>query len=436
MDINVWKTKNSKKRNYAHFDKKVCLRDIWSYINDPRNIKTHGFYPFIHYQLIYKKFNKSNGISPKTRELCYSAHIDRYIFQYYGYKLNQLYNERVVNDGINDLVIAYRDNLKKSNIHFAKKAIDFIRDSKSCFIIVGDFTNFFDNLDHKYLKKMLKELIGRLPEDYYAVFKNITRYSTWDMEHILELNGLPNNKKGIQALNQKDLALTLSQFKKYKSKYQKPNTKGYGIPQGSAISAVLSNIYMLYFDNMINDYVKKQNGLYMRYSDDFIIILPKNNESLFVEQYDFLIKTINSVDRLNLQPDKTQVFQYDNNQILSCNEIVSQGVINGKDILDYLGFSFDGNVVSIRDKTASKYYYRMYRKLKTIEKSKGITKKGNKISNKNLYDKYSIRGAFKEKGNFITYIKRAEEVFGKNELVNRVANNHMKQIRKRLDSIT
>lgn len=174
----------------------------------------------------------------------------------------------------------------------------------------------------------------------------------------------------------------------------------------------------------------------MRYSDDFIIILPENNKSLFVEQYGFLVKTINSVDRLNLQPDKTQVFQYDNNQILSCNEIVSPGVINGKDILDYLGFSFDGNVVSIRDKTSSKYYYRMYRKLKTIEKSKGITKKGNKISNKNLYDKYSIRGAFKEKGNFITYIKRAEEIFGKNESVNRVANNHMKQIRKRLDSIT
>lgn len=436
MDIRVWKQKNSMKRNYAHFDKKVSLKDIWGYISDPQNIKEHGFYPFIHYQMINKKFNKNKGTSMKTRELCYSAHIDRYIFQYYGYKLNQLYNERVVNDGINDSVIAYRDNLKKNNIHFAKKAIDFIRDTKSSFIIVGDFTDFFDSLDHKYLKKMLKELMGRLPEDYYAVFKNITRYSTWDMEYILELNRLSNDKKGIRELNQKDLALTLSQFKKYKGKYQKPNTKGYGIPQGSAISAVLSNIYMLYFDNIINDYVKRHKGLYMRYSDDFIIILPEKNENLFIEQYDYLIKTIKDVDGLKLQLDKTQIFQFDNNQIRSCNEIVCQGIINGKNILNYLGFSFDGNIVSIRDKTSSKYYYKMYRKLKTIEKSKGVTKYNNQISNKNLYDKYSIRGAFKGKGNFITYVKRAEAVFGENESVNRVSNNHMKKIRRRLNNIT
>lgn len=436
MDINIWKAKNSKKRNYAHFDKKVSLRDVWSYISDPENIKTHGFYPFIHYQLINKKFNRNKGISIKTRELCYSAHIDRYIFQYYGYKLNQLYNERVVNDGINDSIIAYRDNLKKNNIHFAKQAIDFIRDTKRCFIIVGDFTDYFDSLDHKYLKKMLKRLIGELPEDYYTVFKNITRYSTWDMEHILKLNNLPNNKKGIRELNQQDLALTLDQFKKYKDKYQKPNTKGYGIPQGSAISAVLSNIYMLCFDNVINNYVKKYKGLYMRYSDDFIIIFPNEKESLFIEQYEYLIKTIKSINGLNLQPKKTQIFQFDNNQILNCNKIVFQGAINGKNIVNYLGFSFDGNTVTIRDKTSSKYYYRMYRKLKNIERSNGITKYGNKISNKNLYNKYSIRGAYKEKGNFITYVKKAEAIFGKNEAVNRVANKHMQKIRRRLNNIT
>ena len=31
--------------------------------------------------------------------------------------------------------------------------------------------------------------------------------------------------------------------------------------------------------------------------------------------------------------------------------------------LDYLGFSFDGRKVRIRDKTITKYYYRMYRKV-------------------------------------------------------------------------
>lgn len=32
-------------------------------------------------------------IKEKSRHLCYSAHIDRYIYSYYGYLLNQKYNK-------------------------------------------------------------------------------------------------------------------------------------------------------------------------------------------------------------------------------------------------------------------------------------------------------------------------------------------------------
>ncbi len=34
-----------------------------------------------------------------------------------------------------------------------KKAIDFIKQTEECFILIGDFTSFFDSLDHGYLKK-------------------------------------------------------------------------------------------------------------------------------------------------------------------------------------------------------------------------------------------------------------------------------------------
>ena len=153
MDLEDWKITHGRRRNYAHFDSKVSLNEVWGYINNPKNVAKHGFYPFIHYTLKFEKYSRNKGKVIKERELCYSAHIDRLIFQLYGYYLNQIYNSKVDKEGISNAAIAYRDNLGKNNIHFAKQAIDFIRQNECCYIIVGDFTKFFDSLDHKYLKK-------------------------------------------------------------------------------------------------------------------------------------------------------------------------------------------------------------------------------------------------------------------------------------------
>lgn len=437
MDLEEWKIKHNGRRSYAHFDSKVSLDEVWKYISNPQNVSKHGFYPFIHYTLKFEKYNKSEGKALKEREICYSAHIDRLIFQVYGFYLNQIYNAKADKEGISDVAIAYRDNLGKNNIHFAKQAIDFIRKTECSYIIVGDFTKFFDRLDHKYLKKMLKLLLNsdELPLDYYAVYKNITKYSMWDMESILMLNGLPNSVDGIKKLNGLTRVLPLEKFRIYKNQYVKRHGEDFGIPQGSAISAILSNIYMLDFDKNLKDYVLDNKGLYMRYSDDFIIVLPKRNDKEFKKQYEYISGIINSTPRLELQQGKTKVFEYNDRTLISCNELVLSGVNNGINLLNYLGFTFDGKVVTIRDKTVTKYHYRMYRKLKTIVKNKGYSPKGKRISCKNLYEKYSIKGSNTGKGNFITYVQRAETIFGKNEAINRGTKNHMQKIRRKLNLI-
>jgi type II restriction/modification system DNA methylase subunit YeeA len=61
---------------------------------------------------------------------------------------------------------------------------------------------------------------------------------------------------------------------------------------------------MLEFDKELKDYVFGQNGLYMRYSDDFIIVLPQEGEDIFKGQFTHIKHFIDSIPNLDLQPDK------------------------------------------------------------------------------------------------------------------------------------
>lgn len=446
MDLYEWKTKNVNARKYAHFDEKVSLDKVWDYISDPTNIVKHGFYPFIHYEKKFNKFTRKDGrgyIKEKSRHLCYSAHIDRYIYSYYGYLLNQKYNKYLEERNMNLVAVAYRDNLHKNNIHFAKRAFDCIRETKESFVIIGDFSYFFDSLDHGYLKKRMCDVlkVDMLSSDFYAVFKNITKYSIWELTELLKLNNLTDTEEDIQILNSKRKVLSEKDFKKHKKEFIIRHKENYGIPQGSAISAVLANVYMIVVDEQMYNLANKYKGLYMRYSDDFIIILPGILEDDFREILNSIIDEIKQIPNLSLQPDKTQIYKYRDTTLKSCNALFLKDVLNGKNEIDYLGFTFDGKEITIRDKTISKYYYRLYRKLKTIVKNEGYTPSGKRISCKNLYEKYTVKGAHLKdsnghiKGNFISYVQRAQKVFGENEPIDRKTRRHMLKIRRILDEV-
>ncbi|MBB6695299.1 hypothetical protein H7B90_28275 [Cohnella xylanilytica] len=277
--------------------------------------------------------------------------------------------------------------------------------------------------------------VEKLPSDYFAVYKNITKYSYWNIDSLLELNNLKMNNEGILELKQLKTVLTPEQFKALKKEHIKPNPNCYGIPQGSAISAVLSNIYMLEFDEAIKRVVSAKQGLYMRYSDDFIIVLPKVSVEQYKHDFEILNTNIQKIPSLKLEPDKTQVFHYTNRQIISCNEMVLDCVKNKGNFMNYLGFTFDGQNVTLRDKTISKYYYKLYRKLKTISKNKGVTKNGRRISCENVYLRYSVKGSGDKNGNFLTYVRRAENIFGSHERVAQIRKKHMQKIRKKLNEV-
>lgn len=181
------KTIQRSKRYYAHFDVRTDIGRMKDYVSNPKAVAAHGFYPFIHYEMDMSKFKRGKGVVPKKRDICYAAHIDRCIYQYYSHILNEKYNERTTCDGISNVAVAYRTNLRKSNIQFSKAAYDFIRKTENCYVMIGDFTHFFDNLDHAYLKKQWCSLLEceRLPKDHYNVFKNITSFSQWELTDLL-----------------------------------------------------------------------------------------------------------------------------------------------------------------------------------------------------------------------------------------------------------
>ena len=391
---------------YAHFDLRVSLSmpSIRKYVMDRTKIVTHSFYPFIHFEKKNSRYGKKGPKKP--RELYYCSHLDRCVYQRYAFLLNYQYNIWACENNIDDVAIAYRDSLGKNNIDFAKDAFDAIRSFPQCFILVGDFTNFFDNLEHQYLKKMMCEVLGveRLPQDYFSVFKNITRFSSWDWKDIVKAAGENIAERGVRKkINSKETVLTKEQFQKNKKDIKK-NISGVGVPQGSPISAVLSNIYMIKFDKDIKRYVTSKGGIYMRYSDDFIIVLPYERDAEIADFTSYIFSYVESMKGLiDLQKEKTSCYTYK-------DEVIYEG--DQPSSINYLGFLFDGKNIRIRPRAITKYYYRMRRKANTIGRSNWTSSKGRRISAKELYSIYSRND---EKQTFIDYARKAKGILKLND---------------------
>ena len=405
---------------YAHFDLRVSLSmpSIRKYVMDRTKIVTHSFYPFIHFEKKNSRYGKKGPKKP--RELYYCSHLDRCVYQRYAFLLNYQYNIWACENNIDDVAIAYRDNLGKNNIDFAKDAFDAIRSFPQCFILVGDFTNFFDNLEHQYLKKMMCEVLGveRLPQDYFSVFKNITRFSSWDWKDIVKAAGENIAERGVRKkINSKETVLTKEQFQKNKKDIKK-NISGVGVPQGSPISAVLSNIYMIKFDKDIKRYVTSKGGIYMRYSDDFIIVLPYERDAEIADFTSYIFSYVESMKGLiDLQKEKTSCYTYK-------DEVIYEG--DQPSSINYLGFLFDGKSIRIRPRAITKYYYRMCRKAHAIGRSNWISSKGRRISAKELYSIYSRND---EKQTFIDYARKAKGILKLNDQeANALIKHHKRKI--------
>jgi len=407
-----------KYKSYSYFDNKKCHKHFLGLIKNPKKIEKHGFYPFIHYVIKQHKYdNDNNETKTKERDINYSSHIDRYIYEYYNDLLNSKYNDYASKNGINKCVVAYRNNLYQNNIHIARNIFNFIKKGSDYYILVADFTKYFDKIDHKFLKSTLSLVLGyeKLPLDWYKVYRSVTKFSNIDLDKIAEYKD-----STVKRVRKTKRIASIEELHELK-KYLQINNKGFGIPQGSSISSSLANVNLIHYDKGLNNFITFKEGIYRRYCDDIVIVIPIGFKDELLENFERLNKT---VPGLEIHCDKRQEYYYKDGIIVDKN--------NQYTTLRYLGFEFDGKCIKVREKTITSFFLKAYRSLKFVN---AVSKKYKRNAyRKKIYTSFTHLGKQKSKRNrenFLTYIDRCVKIMSDNGKKKQVS-KHWVRFNKRL----
>ena len=465
-------------------------RHVWiePYVTNPLKVATHNFFPLIHKKSKVRKFRREycdktgellftskngkkivrNAAKPKERELYYAGHLDALVYSYYAELLTKEYEKILSNKNLTDVVTAYRkipvtigSKKHKCNIDFAVDVFKSINEyPKDNFVAIAfDIKGFFDNLNHKLLREQWKKVLGLatepLPDDHFNVYRNITRFSYIDLVDIFQefqnqifvkasAHGKPTiTRKRVSKIKylKKSNAIAFCTKDEYLAKRKKlvkkqrfvkdevenTVTKDFGIPQGSPISAVLANIYMLDFDYEINKYLESIGGIYRRYSDDMVAICPLDKKDEVIKEFTDKIKE----SYLTIQDKKTQIFHFERQRkILICGQEFQSGINYNKNFI-YLGLEFDGKHAKIKSASISGYYRKMKR---SIKRARHFSNQPNKkysgeLFKARLLKRFSYKGANRRNkylwntsksyfevsqhfdwGNFISYAKKAQKI--------------------------
>lgn len=379
---NVFNVKTSK--NFLHFDvakKFESSQDTTKFFEgflSKKNIANHNFFPLIRYIISENKVkledNEEFFRTTKERPITYASHLDSCIYSYYSFILQGHYEKLLYKHNLDSSILAYRvvENNEwkwKNNIDFAKDTFSDISNLQDCYVIALDVRKFFDTLDHPVLKHNLQKTLGlkKLNDDWYKVFRSLTKFSYIKKETLWKFNLI---KKVWQYKKIVDLDRFNTLRQEGKKKWERiveENTKNKWIPQWTAISWMLANLYMIEFDIWINDYIKKLWGKYYRYSDDLLLIIPLNKDNT-TQKCETLIKDIHhKIDTqllLKINDKKTEICLF--KEWTATKEPLEIAWVKTQNSIQYLGFDFDGSRVLIRNKTLSNFYKKMIHNIKRL----------------------------------------------------------------------
>lgn len=375
---NSWSPTYDDLKCYPHFDAPLKLSEIRAIVNDPIRVAQNAFFPLIEYKKKWQPF-RTPGSGPKPdkkdRRIRYAARRDAYIYAKYRIDLSSAYEDTLTDLGITEVPIAYRKikgekGKGKCNIDFARDAFDFIISCDDCYVITLDISKFFESLDHSRIRQQWLRLLGLsdLPPDHAALYKSLTSYRWVDREAAYERLGFFGSK---QAKNGTAIRGFLVPFdamprqlcnparfrQKIAGKGSEPsiiqcNKDIYGIPQGTPISDLIANFYMMDVDVLLKKVADENSGKAWRYSDDIILVIKADDEHSARKIEEIVrLGVKNFGQELKIKEEKSSIHRYfkDIDGTHTFTHICGRG-LNG---LEYLGFRFDGRRVYLRDSTVS-----------------------------------------------------------------------------------
>lgn len=376
-------------RGYLHFDGRVNIKRLdgsdetdpaHRLLNSSKAIESHPFLPFLREDERVRKYRDKSPVtaegnarlhhqqypSIKNRPIMYASHLDASVFSLYNNILGTKYERIVQKEGLENTVIAYRPvplmgtGRNKSNIDFATELYEEIKNfGGDTGMLLLDISGFFDNLNHKRLYEKWCRVLGKneLPKDHNAIYRNITSFRyvlTFDAYESLGLD-----RDALKLLRQ-DRKATLCNFADFNKKIKKrklihKNKSGKAIPQGSPISGLLANVYMLDFDIKVKALVESLGGTYMRYSDDIAILV---EPSKLIGVYEVIQRMIIE-EGLTISTKKTDCFIYQkktNTFVNVIRKLEPKNTLNLKLYPQYLGFVFTENNMQIRGNTLARRF--------------------------------------------------------------------------------
>lgn len=382
-----------KPRGYRHFDVPVGI-PFTEKASNPEFVARHSWLPLIRYIKSTKRYKPRDGKTKyKNRPIMFASHRDACILSKYAFDLSRQLEAEYSASCLNDNVIAYR-RLGKSNYHFAATAFRFAQAHAPCVVLCFDITGFFDHLDHRVLKRLLKRVLGvsELSDDWYGVFRHVTKYSAISRD---DLAANPRFSKALARGSRGPIA-TIDEVLAAGIKITK-NPDPYGIPQGTPISSPLSNLYMLDIDIRMARACEAAGGLYQRYCDDILVICPADQEATLTGE----LKAAIGEHLLDINDDKTERALFDG---------------RSDEVFQYLGFNMSRNGAALRPSSLARQWRKAKRAIRTTKRNGDIAIAAglaSKIYTKRLRRRFAPIGV----RNFSKYARRAADALASRLIV-------------------
>lgn len=405
-----------RERGYPHFDWPPTRSAAEQLVTNPAAVASHAFMPLLSFEMREPRYRASDGrVEDKVRPLACASHADAHIYSYYAALLKRPLEQRIAEPGLHDVVLAYRRMPGgKCNIHFADEAFNEVRRRGACTAIAIDVEKFFDTLDHSRLKRAWCSLLGvdRLPPDHYAVFRSLTRFAKVDRAKLYDQFQVGRRR-------QEKLRRPVCTPREFRDHVRgggliEKNGERRGIPQGTPISALLSNLYMLAADEAIQTYATSRGASYRRYSDDLLLISDTDG----AEGFEAIVVAEVERAKLTINGDKTTRSVY---------SLDRSGGVQADLPLAYLGFEFDGRSKRIRPKTIGRYHQRASRAVRSAKRAAAAAG-SMKLKRRELFERYTHLG----KRNFVRYAHRAAHIM-KDSAPRKQVRRHWQQLNQRIE---